>query len=267
MIRVLAYHRIVPDDVTSVGPQLCLAVSMFRKHLQMLERWGFTSITFEDYRLHLDHGLALPRFPVVITFDDAYAETYDLAFPLLREFGMKAVVFAVGDRSLMTNVWDVAEGAPASVLMSDQQLLEMHAAGFEIGSHSLSHRHLASIPADEAWDQISRSRMKLEILLNSTVSTFAYPYGEVTPELKAMVARAGYSFACASYTGPPTVVTDHLEMRRITIVESDGVLQFTLKILAPYKHYRWLWWKLTQALKRDLTPVDLPWSSGHSDRS
>jgi peptidoglycan/xylan/chitin deacetylase (PgdA/CDA1 family) len=265
MIRVLAYHRIVPDGVTCSGPLMCLKLSWFRKHLQMLERWGFTAITFEDYRLHLDHGLTLPRHPVIITFDDAYVETYELAFPLLREYGMKAVIFALGDRSLMTNVWDMAEGAPTAVLMSDQQLLEMHAAGFEIGSHSLSHRRLTQIPVEEAWDQISRSRMKLEILLNSTVSTFCYPYGEVTPELKAMVARAGYSFACASYSGPPTVVTDHLEMRRITIVDSDAVGHFAMKILAPYKHYRWLWWRLKQALKRDLTPVDLPWNSETSD--
>jgi peptidoglycan/xylan/chitin deacetylase (PgdA/CDA1 family) len=179
---------------------------------------------------------------------------------------MKAVIFALGDRSMLTNLWDVAEGAAPSVLMNDQQLLEMHAAGFEIGSHSLSHRHLSTLSPEEAWDQISRSRMKLEILLNATVSSFCYPYGEVNPDLKAMVARAGYSFACASYTGPPTVVTDHLEMRRITIVENDGPFHFTMKILAPYKHYRWLWTKMKHALKRDLTPVELPWRTEEPER-
>ena len=90
MVRILMYHRIVPDGMKTDGAVINMPLGLFRRQIRMLDRWGFTSITFEDFRLSLDEGLALPKRPVIITFDDGYAETYDLAFPVLKEFGRYA---------------------------------------------------------------------------------------------------------------------------------------------------------------------------------
>ena len=255
MVRILMYHRIVPDGTPLESSAIDLPLSLFHRQLRMLERWGFTSITFEDYRLALDEGIELPRRPVIITFDDGYRETYDLAFPVLKEFGMRAVVFVLGDRTMTANDWDIPLGLPQSPLMSDSQILEMHAAGFEIGSHSMTHPHLVRLSREEAWDQVSRSRMRLEIMLNSPVTTFAYPYGELNDLVKSLVTEAGYRFACASWSGPPVALADHYEIRRALMVANDGPIRMAFKVLAPYRHYRWLWWKVKSAILRDLTPT------------
>lgn len=255
MVRILMYHRIVPDGMKTDGAVINMPLGLFRRQIRMLDRWGFTSITFEDFRLSLDEGLALPKRPVIITFDDGYAETYDLAFPVLKEFGMRAVVFVLADRTMTSNDWDIPLGVTPSPLMSDSQILEIHAAGFEIGSHSMTHPHLVRLSREEVWDQVSRSRMRLEIMLNAPVTTFAYPYGELNDLVKSLVTEAGYRFACGAWTGPPVPLADHYEIRRALMVANDGPVRLAFKVLAPYRHYRWLWWKLKSALLRDLTPV------------
>src|ERR1700741_3912283 len=179
-IKVLMYHRVVDTVSLSGGyPELCVHVDDFRQHLLHLERWGFTAITFNDYRLFLAGEINLPKKPVVITFDDGYEDNYEFAFPLLQEFGMRAVFFVLGDRQMKASTWDQNSSIPIGPLMTEEHILELHRSGFEIGSHSLTHPKLSHLPREKAWDEISRSRQLLEILLNAPVHTFAFPYGLV----------------------------------------------------------------------------------------
>lgn len=244
-IKVLMYHRIVDSESLSRGyPELCTHVYEFRQHLMLLEKWGFTPITFEDYHLFKADELNLPKKPVIITFDDGYVDTFNNAFPVLNEFGMKAVVFAMGNRQLSTNSWDQDSGFPPGELINDQQILELHAAGFEIGSHTMNHPKLPLLPRDQAWEEISRSRMVLEILLNAPVRSFAFPYGLVNDLAKQMVYDAGYAVACGVYSGPPTFGTDPFEIRRLPVDGCTNTVRFALGMLTPYAYYRWLRWKI-----------------------
>jgi peptidoglycan/xylan/chitin deacetylase (PgdA/CDA1 family) len=244
-IKVLMYHRIVESESLSHSyPDLCTHVSEFRSHLTWLEKWGFTPITFEDYHLCKTGELWLPKKPVILTFDDGYVDTFNNAFPLLREFGMKAVLFVMGNRLLRTNAWDQPAGLPLAELISDQQILELHTAGFEIGSHSMNHVRLSDIPRDQAWEEISRSRMVLEILLNAPVRSFAFPYGQVDEATKRMVYDAGYAVGCATYSGPPAFCTDPFEIRRLIVPGFTNMFQFGITMLTPYEYYRWLVWKV-----------------------
>lgn len=244
-IKVLMYHRIVGTESLSYSyPQLCTHANEFRNHLSILERLGFTPITFEDYRLFQEGALNLPKKPIIITFDDGYLDTYENAFPLLQEFGMKAVIFVLGDRQIKENTWDKPSGLPLAPLVNEQQILEMHSAGIEIGSHSMTHAKLPSLPRDQAWDEVSRSRMLLEILLNAPVRTFAFPYGLVDNTTKTMLSDAGYTIGCATYTGPPTFDEDSFEIRRIFLPAGMDTINFALRLITPYGYYAWLKWKI-----------------------
>jgi len=185
---------------------------------------------------------------VVLTFDDGYDDVYTNAFPILKEFGMKAVVFVLGNREIKKNFWDEPLNLPTASLMGQQQIVELHAAGFEIGSHTMNHPLLSTLSEDEAWEEISRSRMVLEILVNSSVRTFCYPYGDVNGSIKKMVEDAGYAVACSVYTGPATFGIEPLETRRITIPGALGSIGFATRLLAPYTRYSWVRWKAKRAL-------------------
>jgi len=248
-IKVIMYHRVVDAISLSLSyPELCIHVDAFRHHLSLLERWGFTAITFDDYRLFQSGELNLPKKPVIITFDDGYVDTYEAAFPILQEFGMKAVVFALGDRQLKANTWDLNSSIPVGPLMSDEQIIELHATGFEIGSHTMTHARLSQLSHEQAWDEISRSRMRLEILLNAPVRTFAFPYGSVTEDTKKMLPDAGYSIGCASHSGPPVFGSDHFEVRRTLMPGLGDTVNIGIRMLMPYEYYSWARWKTKLAI-------------------
>jgi peptidoglycan/xylan/chitin deacetylase (PgdA/CDA1 family) len=88
---------------------------------------------------------------------------YTTAFPIMKEFGYVGVNYIVGNRL------DV-EG-----YMTVEQIQETIAAGWEVGSHSMTHADLTSLK-DASWE-ITQSQYELEQALGVEVGTFAYPFG------------------------------------------------------------------------------------------
>jgi peptidoglycan/xylan/chitin deacetylase (PgdA/CDA1 family) len=250
-VKVLIYHRVVDDEALSLAHPWCIHARDYRRHLELLDEWGYTGITFEDYRLFLQGELNLPKKPVIITFDDGYLDTYQIAYPLLQEYGMKAVVFVLGDRSITSNAFDARrQGFLPAGLMDGYHILELHESGFEIGAHSMTHAVLTKLPGEKAWEEISNARIALEILLNSPVRSFAYPYGIVNQTVKEMVARAGYDIACGVFSGPATFGLDAYDIRRIPVLNSTRSFGFTLRMLMPFQHLEWLRWKSSGMISR-----------------
>jgi len=248
-IRVLLYYHIHRDDGTKDAAGIRIFDTTFRKQMEMLNQWGYVTITFNDYRLFLEGKINLPKRAMIITFDDACEDLYSYAFPILKELGMKAVIFVVEDPTISTNIWDEEYGINLK-LLTVQQILEFHLAGFEIGSHTLTHPYLTSLSKEKAWEEIIRSRMQLEILLNSPVKSFSYPYGKVNEAIKLMTAKAGYTIGCAVYSGPPLFGMDHLEVRRIKVLNTTNRFLFRIQLHPIYSFYRWILWVIRKTLRR-----------------
>jgi len=254
-IKVLMYHRIVDDGSLAQRHWTCVHVNNLSQQLHMLDRCGFTTITFNDYRLSLSGELNLPRKPVVISFDDGYLDTYRLAFPVLRELGMKAVVFVVAGKNVKSNIWDRHLGVPPAPLLEPRHLVEMSGEGIEIGSHSLTHPRLTDLPDDAAWEELSHSKLLLEMLLDSAINSISYPYGLVNQNIKNMAREVGYTIGCGVSSGPVRFGDDLLEVRRTTIKNTTGPLRFGLRLLPFFQRYSFLRWKTSQALSSRATPA------------
>ncbi|MFI5251238.1 MAG: polysaccharide deacetylase family protein [Bacteroidota bacterium] len=254
-IKVLMYHRVVDDRKISDKHWTSVHVDDFRRQLELLEQWGFTPITFRDYRLFLEGRLDLPKKPIILTFDDGYLDTYEVAFPVMQEFGFKAVIFVLGDKNVKTNYWDHNPEIPDAPLMNGRQIVEMHEAGFEIGSHSLSHPRLTELTEDQTWEQICRSRILLEILLDAPVHTISYPFGLINDSIKEATKHAGYRFGCGVGSGPAIFGDDHFEIRRITILGRTTAAGFALRLLTPFQYYEWTRRKAGDAFRGTFKPV------------
>ena len=83
---------------------------------------------------------ALPVRPIVLTFDDALANFFDSAAPVLNDLGFTATIFAVAGYAGRTNEWP---GHPAQIprmpLLSWHDMRELTKQGFEIGCHTMTH--------------------------------------------------------------------------------------------------------------------------------
>ena len=103
-----------------------------------------------------------------------------------------------------------------------EQILEMHAEGFEIGAHPLAHPDLTKCTEKEALEDVSRSRMLLEIIFNAPVKSFSFPGGRLNDSLKCVVAEAGFTNACSIWTGPARFFVDPFEIRRTVCPRPPG---------------------------------------------
>ena len=237
-IPVVMYHRVVATAAEGGRHGIWVTRERFDAQLAALRRRGFTAVTFRDVAAHLDGERRLPRRPIVLTFDDGYADNHALAVPLLRRHGLTAVVFLIGDPGIRSNVWDAGGGEPAVPLLDDAQVREMLAAGIEFGSHTATHAHLTALAPDRLASELAGSRRAIGARVGGPVLAVCYPYGDVNAEVKAAAAAAGFRFGVASDSGPPRFGDDLFEIRRAQIFPRTDGFGFWKKTSGWYLAYR-----------------------------
>ncbi len=158
---ILLYHRI---EVPSVPNTYFVAPEDFRAQMQALKDWGYTPIPISLLIKAVNFGAELPARPVVISFDDGDITVYNTAFPIMKEFGFVGINYIVGER------------LKSDGFMTAEQIQETIAAGWEVGSHSMTHADLTTLE-DSSWE-IGQSQYDLEQALGAPVDTFAYPFGK-----------------------------------------------------------------------------------------
>jgi peptidoglycan/xylan/chitin deacetylase (PgdA/CDA1 family) len=195
-VPILTYHSLdYSGAVTSVAPD------DFREHMHILAERGFTGISLSALLDSWDGRGTLPPRPVVITFDDGFANVLEHAAPLLSGLGFRATIFVVSGRCGQTNDWPTqVSGAPRLPLLSWSDLGQMTAAGFEVGAHSVTHRPLTELPQSEAAKEIVESKAAIEDRLGQTVRTFAYPFG-LFSRANGNVVRKHFDGACSAKLG------------------------------------------------------------------
>jgi len=191
---------------------------MFEKHLTYLSLNQYTPITVTDLVLTRKNGsAALPNRPVVLSFDDAYEDFYDSAFPALARHGFAATLYVPTAFVGGTCDWLRQEGEALRRMASWSQLAEMSAAGIECGGHSHAHMQMDAVPVAAAAADIRRCKAVLEDHLGRQASSFAYPHGWTTNGVKRLVQSAGFTSACAVKNMPSPPLDDAFELARLVV--------------------------------------------------
>lgn len=94
MLRVLAYHRIAePNSAPAVDDRNISATpSAFRQQMRYVAR-HCRCISMPEVLDSIERRRKLPRRAVLITFDDAYRDFADAAWPILSQLHLTATVF------------------------------------------------------------------------------------------------------------------------------------------------------------------------------
>lgn len=186
--RVITYHRFGGGQRTPFN----VTAERFEAEMAHLARTG-RAVTLADIESFLDGERDLPRGAVLVTIDDGDPSVYSIALPILRKYGVPAVLYALA-------------GAPEGYeVLTPAQLREIQAEGVVIGSHSISHRSLAKLPASELLIEVRDSKVRLEDILGSAVTSIAYPFGTLGDISRAVAAcseEAGYRTGFTSLHGP-----------------------------------------------------------------
>lgn len=232
-VPILMYHKVAPVDPRSAVPGHYVPPALFRRQMRVLKALGFVSVRLADL-----FESNLPKRPVVITFDDGYENFALNALPALRAVGYRSTVFLVANQIGGSDVWDHAEAQVQERLLSAKQIKAAQAEGTDFGSHTLDHADLPACNRDEAWRQIADSKASLEGVLGEPVTTFCYPYGRTSPEVRGMVEEAGYRYACSTQKGANTREADRLALRRINVRSDSWTPVFLFKLLRSVRYAR-----------------------------
>jgi peptidoglycan/xylan/chitin deacetylase (PgdA/CDA1 family) len=210
-VPILTYH-----SISHLEDPYALDEQDFAAQLDWLKSAGFHTVSLREVLDADRHRGSLPPNPIVLTFDDGYQDNYDKALPLLVARGQKATFFVVA-RFLGADEAHRHVEAPGTsgerrfILLSEAR--QLAAAGMEIGSHSLLHRRLTTLPLDEVRKDVQASRDELSAALGQPVDFFAYPFNSERRQVRKLVEAAGYRAAVAGGHG----MGDRFELPRVTV--------------------------------------------------
>jgi peptidoglycan/xylan/chitin deacetylase (PgdA/CDA1 family) len=191
-VPILNYHSVGPG-----GDEFTVEEPAFEQQLDAIAAAGLRTVPL----LSVVQGGDL-RGAVVLTFDDGTEDALTRVLPELRKRGMQGTFFVVtgfvGKPGYLT--WD---GVRA-----------LAAAGMEIGSHTISHAHLADLPDDQVRRELTASKAELEAQLHAPIALLAYPYNSVRKRIERAAREAGYRGAVA---GMVHGGNDPLRLYRTTI--------------------------------------------------
>jgi peptidoglycan/xylan/chitin deacetylase (PgdA/CDA1 family) len=134
----------------------------------------------------------LPDRPIVISFDDGFADFHMAAAPALAERRMRATLYVTTAYLGQTSRWLQRDGEADRKMLTSDQVRDLAADGFEIGAHGHSHAMLDALSTPSARHDIGRSRHILEDVLGSRIRTFAYPHGYSSRRVRRIVQDEGF---------------------------------------------------------------------------
>ncbi len=192
VVPILLYHSVNVED-GGLMRRYTMAPARFRAHMAWIADQGRSTMTVSDYAAALEQDAPLPDRPLVVTFDDGYADFLSEAAPVLGEHGIRATLYVTTAPIGETRRGTLA-GRP---MLTWNELRQLGEVGVELGAHSHDHAQLDLLPRPEVERQVTRCKHLIEDRVQVEVRSFAYPHGHHSATVRDAVRAAGYTSACA----------------------------------------------------------------------
>jgi peptidoglycan/xylan/chitin deacetylase (PgdA/CDA1 family) len=222
------YHRVATDGRSD---RYTVSIRQFEEQMQALRADQWRVVSLETAIFELGKPERTSTNSVCVTFDDGFRDTYMHAVPILKKLGYPAAFFLVSGFMGGVNSWEKdSRVGNQQVLMRWREAKELHDAGFELGSHTVTHPMLTQVSAAFAAEEIYNSKREIESRLDHAVRYFAYPHGRFDQRIRDLVKRAGYEAACSTLSGFANGDSDLFALRRVEIFGTDNLRTFLRKL-------------------------------------
>ncbi|MEK6748858.1 MAG: polysaccharide deacetylase family protein [Pseudomonadota bacterium] len=222
-VPILCYHRF-----GSGGGKMSVSAESFEAQLAYLSQNNYRVIPLDNLVDFLAEKRDLPLRAVVLTIDDGYRSTFEIAYPLLKKYAFPATVFLytdfVGAHDALT--W------PQMRAMVDSGLIM-------IQPHTKTHANLAVQYTNESTDAYNR-RIENEIDQSGDIITqslgikstiFAYPYGDTNEKVIQSLQRNHYALGVTVQAGTNTPFAPPYMLKRTMIYGDQDLQEFAKALL------------------------------------
>jgi len=216
-IRVpsLMYHYVswlpTTDPNMSLRRSLTVSPTDFEEHLRYLRDQGYHSVTTRDLWWTLDQTAPLPAKPVMLTFDDGYADAYSVVLPLLQKYGFTGVFFVTVN----------LVGRPG--YLTRDQVRALADAGMDVESHAMDHVSMRIRSLADQRYQMCTARQFLSQWTGTDVRHFAYPSGDYNADSFAALQSCGYLSAYKKMGGSLQSSANMYLLQRARVVGQYGL--------------------------------------------
>jgi peptidoglycan/xylan/chitin deacetylase (PgdA/CDA1 family) len=193
-LLILCYHAVSGSwpNAGAIDP------AVLEHQVAYLLRRGYRPETLSA-ALAAEHG----QRSLVVSFDDAFSSVLERGLPVLRRLGVPATLFVPTDFAAEAAPmtwstlarWLGTEHERELRCMSWQEVRQVAAEGWEVGSHTCSHPKLTALGPQAARAELLRSRQVCEEQLQRACPTLAYPFGLYDEGILRLSAEAGYESA------------------------------------------------------------------------
>jgi peptidoglycan/xylan/chitin deacetylase (PgdA/CDA1 family) len=209
-VRIVHYHHVFPDELDG-----------FRRHLDYFNSaFEPTTLGAAAARLHSDTTTGRE---LVVTFDDGFRNTFQLAAPELESRGLRACFYVITDlvsapRATADRICRERLHLPAAVEpLTWEDVAALAASGHEIGSHTRSHRDPTTLNTAELDAELAGSKVELEDRTGVPVVHASAPYGDrrrFGPAVSGAARRAGYATCAGAQRGLNRSASDLYALKR-----------------------------------------------------
>lgn len=234
-ILVLCYHAVSKDWPAD----LAVTPGSLDDQLRYLLGRGYRATTFTEALSRPAAGRTLS-----VTFDDGFQSVLELAFPILQRLGVPATIFVptafVGATSGLSwpgiAQWEDGRHARELSPVSWEDLDELAAAGWEIGSHTHTHPRLTRLDDGQLARELEHSKEECERRLGGRCSSIAYPFGDVDARVASAARDAGYRAGASLSDGRR--VSRPLDWPRFAVSRQDSLGRFRRQVSPAVRRLR-----------------------------
>lgn len=231
---VIYYHGLKKNDIGRFDKQM----SYLARHCRVL--------TPSDLVTASPNG---SEAMVSMTFDDAFTSFDDNALPILQKYRLPAAISVPTGNLGQPPNWTLEDNCPDvdEVVMGEENIARLDKLGFEVLSHTVSHRNLTDLDGGELKKELERSKQTLEQIVGHTVPAISYPHGAYNAKICKAAEQAGYQvgFSIEPYSVDDS--PDNFRLGRFVVSPADSMLKFKLKVKGAYQVVKYL-----RRLKRTL---------------
>jgi peptidoglycan/xylan/chitin deacetylase (PgdA/CDA1 family) len=220
-VPILMYHVLAAAKTGAPYADLYVLPTEFEAQMDYLSRSGYQAVTLQRLydHWHKVDATPWPARPIIISFDDGLRNQAQVAGPILAARGWPGVLNLVVDHYRQV---------PSSITLA--RVRRLAAAGWEIDSHTVTHRDLTTLTDAQLTDEVANSRADLQTDLGAPVNFFCYPSGRHDQRTVAAVRAAGYLAATTTEEGLASSADQSFELPRVRVHAHESVQQFAASL-------------------------------------